>query len=334
MAGNLILTSSNFQCMKKYYKISIPQPCDEKWGDMIPDRNGRFCDSCKKTVIDFTNLSEMEVHDFLNKKFLETSEIFYSPHTPTLSPEGRGRNLKPRGRTSESYLDKNQDHNICGRFRKTQLDSIKLTIPVEIIKQSYSFRKAFLLAIVIAMGSTLLSCTNPDGNQQKIDSVEIIDQKHTNPLTKTTCGTTSEKDSLETIEGEVMIMGLIAPTPSSSYELIPFAALDEFPSFPKVLEKNRSKENFQKELREFFSEEFITTIGNSIGLVGTHRIYTQFEINTEGIVENIKIRASHPIFEKEARRVLKKLPKFEPGSYQNKKVVSLYSLPIVFKIEE
>lgn len=52
-------------------KLSIPKPCHEKWEDMNPVENGRFCSVCSKTVRDFTGLSDREVMEELG----ETSNI-------------------------------------------------------------------------------------------------------------------------------------------------------------------------------------------------------------------------------------------------------------------
>ncbi len=38
------------------YQITIPKPCQEDWNKMTATEKGRFCNSCKKEVIDFTNL--------------------------------------------------------------------------------------------------------------------------------------------------------------------------------------------------------------------------------------------------------------------------------------
>jgi hypothetical protein len=44
--------------MKNTIKISIPEPCAQKWDEMQPDNNGRFCSSCEKTVVDFTKMDD------------------------------------------------------------------------------------------------------------------------------------------------------------------------------------------------------------------------------------------------------------------------------------
>ncbi|PXY39621.1 hypothetical protein DMB65_16470 [Flavobacterium cheongpyeongense] len=51
-------------------KIRIPKPCNENWNSMSPDKNGRFCNSCNKTVIDFTKMNNPEIQ----KYFAENSE--------------------------------------------------------------------------------------------------------------------------------------------------------------------------------------------------------------------------------------------------------------------
>ena len=41
--------------------ISIPKPCHEDWQSMSPNEQGRHCDVCSKTVVDFTNSSQQEI---------------------------------------------------------------------------------------------------------------------------------------------------------------------------------------------------------------------------------------------------------------------------------
>tara|TARA_Y100000815_G_scaffold275726_1_gene316469 strand:- start:980 stop:2122 length:1143 start_codon:yes stop_codon:yes gene_type:complete len=44
--------------MKKSIQITVPEPCHENWNVMTPSEKGRFCGSCQKEVIDFTQLTD------------------------------------------------------------------------------------------------------------------------------------------------------------------------------------------------------------------------------------------------------------------------------------
>jgi hypothetical protein len=50
---------------KKNITITIQNPCHEKWGKMTPNGNGRHCDSCNKTVIDFSKFTDREIIEVL-----------------------------------------------------------------------------------------------------------------------------------------------------------------------------------------------------------------------------------------------------------------------------
>lgn len=122
--------------MNNKYKISIPEPCTENWDKMVPNEKGRFCFSCSKTVVDFTEMLPEEIQHF----FIQ-----------------------------------NQSKNICGRIRKSQLDSITIQIPSYVLQSQTHYRKMFLLALFIAMGTTLFSCQDKHGNKQKIDKIEVVE---------------------------------------------------------------------------------------------------------------------------------------------------------------
>jgi periplasmic protein TonB len=65
---------------------------------------------------------------------------------------------------------------------------------------------------------------------------------------------------------------------------------------------------------------------------GTKRIFVVFIIDKNGNITNIESRAPHKSLQLEAERVVKSLPKMEPGKQRGKPVGVKYSLPIVFEI--
>jgi hypothetical protein len=47
--------------------LHIPEPCHEDWNKMTAVQQGRFCDSCSKQVVDFTNMTDGQVLNILQK---------------------------------------------------------------------------------------------------------------------------------------------------------------------------------------------------------------------------------------------------------------------------
>jgi hypothetical protein len=45
--------------------IKIPNLCNEDWSNMSPNDNGRFCDTCKLTVVDFTKMGDDQIKNYL-----------------------------------------------------------------------------------------------------------------------------------------------------------------------------------------------------------------------------------------------------------------------------
>jgi hypothetical protein len=133
--------------MENKYKITIPEPCQEDWNKMSPNENGRFCSSCAKNVVDFTTMLPDEI---------------------------------------QHYFATNKDNRICGKFRKSQLDTVTIQIPSRVLYSQTQYHKIFLLALFISMGTTLFSCADKEGNKQKIDKVEII--KNTTEIKNMTVG--------------------------------------------------------------------------------------------------------------------------------------------------
>ena len=47
--------------MKKETYLHIPEPCHEQWDKMSPAQQGRFCQQCSKTVVDFSTMTDQQV---------------------------------------------------------------------------------------------------------------------------------------------------------------------------------------------------------------------------------------------------------------------------------
>jgi hypothetical protein len=64
--------------MGKYFHISIPDPCTQQWERMEPNSQGRFCQSCSKTVVDFTAMSDEQLLQFFKSRHENTCGRFHS----------------------------------------------------------------------------------------------------------------------------------------------------------------------------------------------------------------------------------------------------------------
>lgn len=53
--------------MSKKLQLSIPTPCHENWDAMSKVEKGKFCGSCQKQVVDFSNMSDRQVAEFFKK---------------------------------------------------------------------------------------------------------------------------------------------------------------------------------------------------------------------------------------------------------------------------
>ncbi|WP_299271850.1 energy transducer TonB [uncultured Psychroserpens sp.] len=303
--------------MKPRYTISIPKPCHENWSEMTPNEKGRFCQSCSKTVVDFTKMNTNEVQEFIHE---------------------------------------HKHHRICGHIRQNQLDAVNLQISETVFEQTMSFHKLFLLALLLAMGTSLFSCSDDNGQAKKIESVEIIktaidstafEAKTQVDSTASVCSTKEKQvDSIaekippppppiSTPTGIVIVEGDVDIV-DTNYPLT-WYTVDEKPNFidaPKNLPKKDIKAYFNTRMRAFVLEHFNIKTAANLGLNGRQRIYIKFTIDAHGNVKDIDTRAPHPLLDEEAKRVIGLLPKFSPAKYDGEPVAVAYNLPIAFNMED
>ena len=116
---------------------------------------------------------------------------------------------------------------------------------------------------------------------------------------------------------------------------VPFAKIDKVPTYPGCSGDNEAlKSCMTQKISAFVGNEFNTKLANELSLTGRLKIHVQFKINKFGKIEGAKARAPHPALEKEALRIVNSLPTMLPGEQDGKEVAVLYSLPIVFEINE
>ncbi|QCX37082.1 hypothetical protein FF125_01000 [Aureibaculum algae] len=312
--------------MKKQLHISIPKPCHEDWRKMTPYQQGKFCNSCAKTVVDFTKKSVTEI---------------------------------------QSFFIVNQGKKVCGRFQQTQLDTITIEIPEQVLFQQHSFSKIFLLSLLITMGATLMSCNN-DGKKQKINQVIVLDSIANSEISIhekiDSLGANTKVDSIRENKKDTLIeklsnppippppittvgmtvLGLPQPEPQEEKDSIkeieepmPFGMIEASPKFKNSITKgyDEQKEEFRKKMTEFINSNLDLNIIKEVVPPGKYKNYTRFTIDSLGKVTDIQTRAKYSIIESEINKIIAELPDFIPATQRHKPVPVKYTVPIHFIIE-
>jgi hypothetical protein len=287
--------------MPTKHKISIPEPCLENWDKMTPNGNGRFCSSCTKIVVDFTAMLPNEVQHFFTV---------------------------------------NQNKSVCGRFKNSQLDNITIQIPTEVLYKQTQYHKMFLLALFIAMGTTLFSCADKKGDKQKIDKIEIVSDSST------------EKN---TMVGDIKVSGNesthVPPPPLPKVNQVKFVKPVPIICGENTKGKTQSSKQIKEDDSVFTTGAVIQTNAEFPG--GIDPFYTffgnEFKMPENTNTKNLKIRISFAVekngtlsylesvpaidktIENEIIRVLSLSPKWQPGESNGKKTRMQYSLPIVLE---
>ena len=52
--------------MKENLKLELTNPCHENWDAMTASGQGRYCGSCRKTVVDFTTMTDREIISYIS----------------------------------------------------------------------------------------------------------------------------------------------------------------------------------------------------------------------------------------------------------------------------
>jgi len=189
-------------------KIQINKPCHEDWSKMTAEAQGKFCNVCEKSVVDFSGMSD--------------AEILY-------------------------YFSKPKSEKVCGRFNVEQLER-PLSNPIPKVASPSTQLLQFAYVLVVVLGVGLSSCgetvkgkvlisKHQDSSVSKIGEVEM--GKVSSSVNETT---TAHASSSMTEMGETaIIMGntLIKKAPpkedSTGCRPNPVLPLETNPSVPQTV---------------------------------------------------------------------------------------------------
>ena len=145
--------------------IRINEPCHENWNNMLPDPKGKFCTSCSKSVVDFSNKSDTEIHNILLQ---------------------------------------HKDEQVCGRFVKTQINRpLNIKIDFNHLPKNVSTTKAFAMALFLVFGTFLFSCTDMHG--QKVETIEVVNKSEPQDFATGELAMPLPEDTVPTIKTEPTI---------------------------------------------------------------------------------------------------------------------------------
>ncbi len=115
---------------------------------------------------------------------------------------------------------------------------------------------------------------------------------------------------------------------------VPFAVIEDVPIFPGCEGKPKSKQRecFQEMMNKHIKKHFrYPEIAQEMGVQG--RVAVMFTIDKDGSITNVRMRGPDKNLEKEAARIISKLPKMTPGKQRGRAVRVPFSIPINFKLQ-
>lgn len=117
---------------------------------------------------------------------------------------------------------------------------------------------------------------------------------------------------------------------------IPFAVIEDAPIFPgcENVPKAQRSACFQDQIQKFIlKNQRYPEKAQEDGIQG--RVSVMFIIDKDGSVTNVQAKGPKggELLEKEALRIISKLPKIQPGSQRGKPVKIKFSQPITFKLQ-
>ena len=115
---------------------------------------------------------------------------------------------------------------------------------------------------------------------------------------------------------------------------VPFAIIEDVPLFPgcERVKKSERRKCFQEKIQSHIAKNFrYPEIAQEMGVQG--RVYVQFIIGKDGGITGIRTRGPDKNLEKEANRIIAKLPTMIPGKQRGRPVRVPFSIPITFRLQ-
>ena len=114
---------------------------------------------------------------------------------------------------------------------------------------------------------------------------------------------------------------------------VPFAIIEEVPLFPgcERVPKSQTRDCFQEKIQQHIVKNFTyPETAEEMGIQG--RVFVRFIIGKDGYISGIRTRGPDKDLEKEAVRIISKLPRMTPGKQRGRPVRVPVSETIIFRL--
>jgi protein TonB len=141
-------------------------------------------------------------------------------------------------------------------------------------------------------------------------------------------------ESTETNEDEIIEVEEVEIEEEFDDVDVPFAVIEDVPIFPgcENVAKSERRKCFQEQMNKHIRKNFrYPEIAQEMGIQG--RVYVNFIISKDGSISNIRMRGPDKNLEKEAQRIISKLPNMTPGKQRGRAVRVPFSIPITFRLQ-
>ncbi len=307
---------------------TIKVPCPANWDKMKIGVNSRFCGSCEKNVVDFTQKTREEILEYLI--------LHYGTKT-------------------------------CGRFYRHQLDYADTDFMVTVQALSTKQKDPRLAMAILVFGSMLMTSCNSPAPSAPSDTKSLLQQDSIELVSQTEIQDSVDAYKQNSIERQDSILATAKKAKEDSLEkckttdlkaelhlvtvLGDFSAQLEFSKLDSIIGEEANRINEQTDPIDYIQVEVKPEFPGGIDGIYKFisqdinyptkakqareegRVYVSFIINKEGAVRNPKIvRGVSPTLDSAALHTISKLPQWKPGENHGKKVEVEFTIPVNFRL--
>ena len=143
----------------------------------------------------------------------------------------------------------------------------------------------------------------------------------------------TKMQTTETNQKEIVKVAAVVEVEDEVDVDVPFSVIEDVPLFPgcEKVSKDQQRDCFNQKIQEHIKKNFqYPEVAQEMGIQG--RVNVMFTIDKDGSITNVKMRGPDANLEKEAARIISKLPRMIPGKQRGKPVRVPFSVPITFRL--